>query len=228
MSFPGTGMAVVVGAGGSIGAALAAALAAGGRFSRVVALSRPALDLTDEASIIRAAAALGADELRLVIVASGFLHGQGWMPEKSWRQLDAAHLAHAFAINSIGPALLLKHFLPLLPRRGKAVFATLSARVGSISDNRLGGWYGYRAAKAALNQLVHCAAIELARSHPEALCVTLHPGTVDSRLSRPFSKAGLALQPPDQAATRLLAAIDGLTAAQSGGFFDADGQPIPW
>jgi NAD(P)-dependent dehydrogenase (short-subunit alcohol dehydrogenase family) len=221
-------MAVVVGAGGSIGAALAAALAAGGRFSRVVALSRPALDLTDEASIIRAAAALGADELRLVIVASGFLHGQGWMPEKSWRQLDAAHLAHAFAINSIGPALLLKHFLPLLPRRGKAVFATLSARVGSISDNRLGGWYGYRAAKAALNQLVHCAAIELARSHPEALCVTLHPGTVDSRLSRPFSKAGLALQPPDQAATRLLAAIDGLTAAQSGGFFDADGQPIPW
>ena len=167
-------------------------------------------------------------ELRRLFDASGFLHGGRFQPEKSWRDLDPAHLAHNFAVNAIGPALLMKHFLPLLPRNGKAVFATLSAKVGSIGDNQLGGWYGYRAAKAALNQLVHTAAIELKRSRPQAICVALHPGTVDTHLSAPFSKAGLAVRPPEEAASDLLAVIDGLKPEQTGGFFDYRGDSLPW
>ena len=137
-------------------------------------------------------------------------------------------MAEAFAINAIGPALLMKHFLPLLPRGGKSVFATLSARVGSIKDNRLGGWYSYRASKAALNQFVRTAAVELGRSHREALCVALHPGTVDTPLTSPFRKAGLEVQSPDTAAGRLLAVIDRLGPADSGGFFDHRGDDVPW
>ena len=137
-------------------------------------------------------------------------------------------MAQVFAINAIGPALLMKHFLPLLARQGKAVFATLSAKVGSISDNRLGGWYTYRASKAALNQFVHTASIELARRHPAAICVALHPGTVQSALSAPFAKAGLDVRNPDEAASRLLNVLDGLQASDSGGFFNHDGQALPW
>ncbi|MGB1026292.1 MAG: SDR family oxidoreductase, partial [Rhodospirillaceae bacterium] len=128
----------------------------------------------------------------------------------------------------IGPALLMKHLLPLLPRKGKAVFATLSAKVGSIEDNRLGGWYGYRASKAALNQMVRSAAIELHRRAPQALCVALHPGTVASRLSAPFAKTGLSVQPPAQAAQALLQTLDGLDAEDTGGFFDRSGARLPW
>jgi NAD(P)-dependent dehydrogenase (short-subunit alcohol dehydrogenase family) len=140
--------------------------------------------------------------------------------------LDPAQLAHQFAINAIGPALLMKHFLPLLARNERAVFATLSARVGSISDNHLGGWYGYRASKAALNQLVRTAAIELARTRPLAICVALHPGTVDTDLSRPFAKAGLAVRTPEEAAERLLGVIAGLTVAQTGLLVDYNGKVI--
>lgn len=191
------------------------------------------IDVTDEPRIAAAASDISRliDQglpLRLVIDATGFLHGNGFEPEKSWRQLDAAHMAHAFAVNAIGPALLMKHFLPLLPRSGKSVFATLSAKVGSIGDNRLGGWYSYRASKAALNQLVRTAAIELARQKPQAICVALHPGTVDTRLSSRFAKSGLDVQSPDDAATRLLAVIDGLGAKDSGGFFNHHGEPLPW
>jgi NAD(P)-dependent dehydrogenase (short-subunit alcohol dehydrogenase family) len=192
-----------------------------------------AIDITNEASIATAAARVAdllqaAAPLRLVIDATGFLHGHGFEPEKSWRQLDAAHMAHSFAVNAIGPALLMKHFLPLLPRQGKAVFATLSAKVGSIGDNRLGGWYSYRAAKAALNQLVHTAAIELARSKPEAICVALHPGTVDTGLSSPFAKTGLDVQTPAASAARLLAVTNALSASASGGFFNQHGEALPW
>jgi NAD(P)-dependent dehydrogenase (short-subunit alcohol dehydrogenase family) len=230
-SFPSGGIAVVVGASGGIGAALAQALRAMPAFSQVVPLSRagtPPLDLTDEASIAAAAASLPPGPLRLVLDATGMLHEGTAMPERSWRQLDAAHMARSFALNAIGPALLMKHFLPLLPRDGKAVFATLSARVGSIGDNRLGGWYSYRAAKAALNQLVHTAAIELARQRPEAVCVALHPGTVATALSAPFAKAGLEVRPPETAAAELLAVIDGLGPASTGGLFDHKGEVIPW
>ena len=218
----------MIGAGGGIGAALADALDAAGRPAmRLGRATAPPLDLLDEASIAAAAAGV-APGLTLVIDATGFLHGGGVMPEKSLRQLDPVQLAHSFAVNAIGPALLMKHFLPRLARDGRAVFATLSARVGSIGDNRLGGWHGYRASKAALNQLVRCAAIELARSHRGAICVALHPGTVDTGLSGPFVKAGLELQSPAQAAARLIGVIDGLTPSESGGFFDHRGAPVPF
>ncbi len=232
-SFPAGGVAVVIGAAGGIGAALLAGLRVDPAFSQVLGLGRsstPALELGDEASIAAAAQYLGGLDapLRLVIDATGFLHDRGFAPEKSWRQLDPNHMAKAFAINAIGPALLMKHLLPLLPREGKAVFATLSAKVGSIGDNRLGGWYSYRASKAALNQFVRTAAVELARGKPQAICIALHPGTVDTALSAPFAKAGLTVQPPGQAAARLLEVIDGLGADASGGFFDYRGTALPW
>ena len=220
--------AVIIGGSGGIGAALAAALE--GRGLPVRRLGRrttPALDLLDEASIAAAAAGIGPG-LRLVLDATGFLHDARFQPEKSFRQLDPAHLAHSFAINATGPALLMKHFLPLLAREGRAVFATLSARVGSISDNRLGGWTSYRAAKAALNQIMRTSAIELARSRPQAICVALHPGTVATPLSEPFAKAGLEVQTPEEAAARLLHVIEGLSPAQTGLFFDHHGRPIPF
>jgi NAD(P)-dependent dehydrogenase (short-subunit alcohol dehydrogenase family) len=193
--------------------------------------SAPPLDVTDDAAVAEAAAELAGRDgpLRLLVDATGFLHdADHGGPEKSYRRIDPAHMAHAFAVNAIGPALLMKHFLPLLPREGKAVFATLSAKVGSIGDNRHGGWYAYRASKAALNQLVRTAAIELARRRSDALCVALHPGTTDSPLSQPFSKTGLTVRPPTESAERLLQVIDRLEPADSGGFFNHDGTALPW
>ena len=231
-SFLKDGIAVIFGSSGGIGGSLVAALSSIGNSRQVTGFSRktiPQIDLLDEASLERAAtyaAEMGA--LRLVIDATGFLHDDRQGPEKSWRQLDAGNLARAFALNAIGPALIMKHVLPRLPRTGKAVFATLSARVGSIGDNRLGGWYAYRASKAALNQLVRTAAVELARRTPEGICVALHPGTVATSLSAPFSGAGLDVHTPDEASRHLLAVIDKLTVAANGGFFDWRGQPVPW
>jgi NAD(P)-dependent dehydrogenase (short-subunit alcohol dehydrogenase family) len=232
-SFAPGGMALVMGARGGIGSALLQVLQPSAQFSSVLGFSRsstPALDLTDEGSIQTCAQQVreAGLPLRLVIDATGFLHDSQWSPEKSWQQLTPAHMAHSFAINAIGPALLMKHLLPLLPREGKSVFATLSAKVGSIGDNRLGGWYSYRASKAALNQLVHTAAIELRRKHPEAICVALHPGTVDTRLSGPFAKTGLDVRSPADAATRLLGVLDRLQPADSGGFMNHDGTSLPW
>jgi len=234
---------VVAGAGGAIGAALLSELQARGGFARVMGFSRngvaasnagtPAIgvmDICSESSIADAAAQVSAAglPLRLFINATGFLHGDGYMPEKSWRQIDPAHMAKAFAVNAIGPALLLKHFLPLLAHEGRAVFATLSAKVGSIGDNRLGGWYSYRASKAALNQIVRTAAVELARRQRESICVALHPGTVSSRMTQPFRKDGLDVASPEAAAIRLLTVVDCLQAADNGGFLDYKGQPLPW
>ena len=233
-------MAVVIGGTGGIGAALAAGLQAQG--FEVLALGRrtqPALDYTDEATVAacaqHVAARLVETGLPLVrlIVATGFLHGQtaGGQhaePERSWQHLNADALQHNFLINAIGPALVMRHFLPLLPRQGRCVAAFLSARVGSIGDNALGGWYAYRASKAALNQLVHTSAIELARRNKEALCVVLHPGTVDTRLSKPFAKTGLQVRPAAEAASDLLAVIDALPAGSSGQFFDHKGLQVPW
>jgi NAD(P)-dependent dehydrogenase (short-subunit alcohol dehydrogenase family) len=231
-SFREAGVAVVFGATGGIGGALVEAIRNSERFELVVALSRstsPAVDLLDEASLERAAR-FAADRgvLRLVIDATGFLHDDRQGPEKTWRQLDALKLARSFALNAIGPALIMKHMLPRLPRSGKSVFATLSARVGSIGDNRLGGWYSYRASKAALNQLVRTAAVELARQSADAMCIALHPGTVATALSAPFAATGLEVHPPPVAARHLLAVIDQLTADANGGFFDWRGQSIPW
>ncbi|WP_323798350.1 SDR family NAD(P)-dependent oxidoreductase [Nisaea sp.] len=231
-SFSPGGVAVVIGASGGIGSALVSILNDTDRFKTVLGFSRSsplAIDLTDEASLERAAKAAAAEgEIRLVVDATGFLHQDGEGPEKTWRELDAQKLATAFAINAIGPALLMKHFLPRLPRTGKTVFATLSARVGSIGDNRLGGWYGYRASKAALNQTVRTASVELARRAPEAVCVALHPGTVDTQLSVPFTKQGLDLHSPAAAAANLLTVLDRLKKEDTGGFFDWRGASVPW
>lgn len=232
-SFPAGGIAVVIGASGGIGGAIADSLESGGHFPEVVRLSRsasPTLDITSEPSIVQAAADVAArgGALRLVFDATGFLHDGDFQPEKSWREIDPDHMQKSFAVNAIGPALLMKHFLPLLATDGRAVFATLSAKVGSIGDNELGGWYAYRAAKAALNQIVRTAAVELKRRKPQAICVALHPGTVATGLTGPFAKTGLDVQTPDVAARHLLLAIDNLRPGDSGGFLDRFGQVIPW
>lgn len=215
--------AVVIGASGGVGDALLRTLKDAATYGTVICLSRstaPSLELTSEESIAACASLVAAQGMpRLIIDATGVLQTDRLKPEKSWRELNAEQMAEAFAINAIGPALVMKHFLPLLPRDGAAVFATLSAKVGSIGDNRLGGWYSYRASKAALNQLVRTAAIEINRRAPNAICVALHPGTVNTRLSASFAKTGLDVQTPELAAERLLDVINRLTPADSGGFF---------
>lgn len=234
-SFKG-GTAVVVGSTGGIGAAVLEAIEASGRFDRVIGLARrtePALDLLDEASIEAAAEHVKAEAketggLRLVFDATGALSKEGLAPEKALSRIDAEATARAFAINATGPALLLKHFARLMPREGRSVFATLSARVGSIADNGLGGWYSYRASKAAANQIVKCAAIELKRTKPEAVLISLHPGTVDTGLSTGFAKAGLTVQAPADSAAAMLAVLDATTVEESGGFKDHKGETIPF
>lgn len=221
---------VVIGASGGIGGALAAALREEDRPVRAFARSFDGpdhLDLTDEASIAAAAAGLAVAPT-LVIVATGVLHDGGRGPEKALADLDPAWLARQYAVNAIGPALVAKHFLPLMPRAGRTVFAVLSARVGSISDNRLGGWYGYRAGKAALHQLVRCLAIEHRRRNDRAIVVALHPGTVDTLLSRPFATnvAPGRLLTPGRAALQLLDVIDGLKPPDTGKIFAWDGVEI--
>jgi NAD(P)-dependent dehydrogenase (short-subunit alcohol dehydrogenase family) len=237
--------AVVVGASGGLGAAFVDALLEDGRFETVVALSRRgsvdrptrpgllrgALDLLDEPGIARAAAALqDLAPVRLVIVATGLLHApDGLRPEKTLGSLDPARLARLFAVNATGPALVAKHFLPKMPRQGRVVFAAVSARVGSIGDNRLGGWYGYRASKAALNMLLRTTAIEWARSAKESVCIGLHPGTVDTALSAPF-QSGVSegrLFTPAHSARCLLQVIARRTPADTGRVFAWDGTEVP-
>jgi NAD(P)-dependent dehydrogenase (short-subunit alcohol dehydrogenase family) len=220
-------MNIIIGASGGIGAALLTAL--GPDSIGLSRASTPPLDLLNEASIAAAAAHLKTlGQPSLIIDATGFLHGGGFMPEKTFAALNPEHLAKSFAINAIGPALLMKHFLPLLPREGRGVFATLSAKVGSIGDNHTGGWYSYRAAKAALNQILHTAAIELKHKRPHAICIALHPGTVDTGLSAPFAKTGLNVRPPAQAATDILNVIANLTPQDTGKFLAYDGTELPW
>ncbi len=235
---------VVVGASGGIGGALTNILSASPAVARIIACSRSGsvsdhtkvrhqrLDLEDELTIVRAADAVRADggALDLVFLASGILHDDGALrPEKTWRALDGAALERVYRINAVGPALVAKHFLPLLARDRKSVFAALSARVGSISDNRLGGWHAYRASKAALNMLLRTLSIELARANPRAICVGLHPGTVDTALSAPF-QAGVPegkLFTPERAAAHLLEVINGLGPDDSGKVLAWDGKPVP-
>ena len=234
--------AAIFGGSGGIGKALAEALVADGRYSRIFAGSRNGdvpegaqgfrFDLTDETSIAAAARSIGEEgDLDLVIVATGLLHrGDDIRPERGVRSLDADTMAEMFAINTIGPALIAKHTLPLLRRDGRAVMAMLSARVGSIADNGLGGWHSYRASKAALNMLVRNFAIETGRRNRESVIVALHPGTVDSALSEPF-QGNLPegqLTAPHDAAANLLSVIAGLRAEDSGGLFAYDGERIAY
>ncbi|MCX7644422.1 MAG: SDR family NAD(P)-dependent oxidoreductase [Rhodobacteraceae bacterium] len=218
--------ALVVGASGGIGRAVAEALAGTG--AEVVRLSRSenGLDVTDEASVSAALAALDGP-FDLILVATGALEIAGAGPEKSLRAVTPEALVGQFRLNAIGPILVLKHALRLLPRNRRAVFAALSARVGSIGDNRLGGWYSYRASKAALNQLLRTAAIEIARTHPEAVIAALHPGTVRTRFTERYLGRHPAVA-PEVAAGHILAVIDRLSAAGSGGFYDWAGREVPW
>ena len=222
--------AIVIGASGGIGAALCDGLESRG--ASVVRLSRssaPPIDLESDPSIEQAATALVSQApFDLIFVASGILHGADLAPEKTYRQLDGATLERVLRVNTIGPALVARHFLPLLRTDGRAIFAALSARVGSIGDNRLGGWLSYRASKAALNQIIKTLAIELARVRPETICVALHPGTVDTALSAPFQR-GLAdgqLLTPASSAIHLLDTLDRLDPTDSGGCFDYRGERI--
>lgn len=237
--------AAVFGASGGLGRAFVDLLAASPNTGRIAAFSRSnvafdhpkvhtsGVELGREDSLAAAAetAAGIAKEYHLVILATGILHdGAGLRPEKSWHALDGAALETAFQVNSIGPALIAKHFLPLMARGRKSVFAALSARVGSIEDNHLGGWYAYRASKAALNMLIKTLSIELARRNPDAVCVALHPGTVDTALSQPFQRGvpeGKLFSPP-QAAGHLLGVLDRLTPEDSGRLFAWDGERIPF
>lgn len=221
---------ILIGASGGIGAALADLYE--GQGERVHRLSRSdgGIDLADEQSIAQAAAALPFAGVQRLIVATGLLHEEGLPPERSLRELDQARLQRAFLVNATGPALVLRHFIPLLARGGRVEVAVLSARVGSIADNRLGGWYGYRASKATLNQLVRTAAVELTRSRPGAIMVALHPGTVDTAMSRPFQAnvAAERLFTPAHSAACLADVLARLHPRDSGGFFDWKGAAIPF
>lgn len=214
--------ALVIGAAGGIGAALLANLAQKGEAH---GLSRAdGLDITDEAAIVETLGVL-TGQFDLIFIATGALAASGQQPEKSLRALNAHSLAAQFAVNAIGPALLVKHLIRLLPKDRPAHLGVLSARVGSIGDNALGGWYSYRASKAALNQLIHTAAIELARSHPLATLACLHPGTVATDFSADYAAAKF---PPDLAATQLIAVLTALKPSQTGGFYDWAGKQILW
>lgn len=222
--------ALVIGARGALGAAFVQHLQADPRCAQVWGLHRqsvPAIHYSDENSIAAAAAAFSAGPpLHLLIVATGVLHGPGFKPEKRLADLDAAAMQTVFNVNVIGPALVLRHFTPLLDKQ-RSVLAVLSAKVGSIEDNRLGGWASYRASKAALNMMLKTAAIELRRTHPGAALVALHPGTVKSALSRPFRGDEIGREPA-VAAAQMLAVLDAMSAEASGCFVACDGQHLPW
>ena len=229
--------ACIFGASGGIGQAFVGQLQANPQIKTIFAGARLPIaptskvtpfgfDLRDEASIANAVPTIGGADLN--IVATGMLHADNIQPEKSLRAVSSEAFEQAFAINTVGPALIGKQLLPRLPKDRRSVFAFLSARVGSISDNRLGGWHAYRASKAALNMLVRNFAIEMARTHPQAIIVALHPGTVDTALSQPFQR-GVAenkLFTPDYAAGRMLDVLAGLTPEDSGHLFAWDGERI--
>ena len=233
---------IILGASGAIGGALIRTLLTATSTERLFALSREpmenadsrvtriAIDLEDEESLRQAAATCQLEGgIDLIINTIGILHeGEHIRPEKGLRELDPETMARLFRINTIGPGLVLKHFSPLLARDRRAIIASLSARVGSISDNKTGGWYSYRASKAALNQLIRTTAIELAARRPQVICVGLHPGTVRSAMSEPFLQRYTKNEifEPDQAAQALLAVLNDLAPAQTGRIFAWDGQEV--
>lgn len=242
MTTQGRPSAVVVGASGGLGSALLDRLRTASPHHRVFAVSRSRphgcltedwikADVLREDSLAQAAALLAqAGPVSRIVVATGRLHGSGVTPEKSLKSLSLASLMELFAVNAAGPALVAKHFLPLTPRDQPSLFAALSARVGSMGDNHLGGWYSYRASKAALNMLVRTLAIEHHRTHPLGVCVALHPGTVDTGLSKPF-QAGVPsgkLFAPATAAEALVSLMDRLGPEDNGRFLAWDGTPVPW
>ncbi len=232
---------VVFGASGGIGAAFVAALASDEAVARVHAVSRTApdgggtvrghaCDPLDAVALERTAEAIGADgPVHLALVATGILHGEGIAPEKTWRHIEADAMTEVLRVNTVAPALVARFFLPRLAKGRKSAFAALSARVGSIGDNRLGGWVSYRASKAALNMVIRTLSVELARTNRDALLVGMHPGTVETALSAPFRGAvpDGKLFTPDRAVAGMLAALDRMDAEASGKIFDYAGERIP-
>tara|TARA_Y100001934_G_scaffold237192_1_gene289167 strand:+ start:408 stop:1160 length:753 start_codon:yes stop_codon:yes gene_type:complete len=246
--------ALVQGASQGIGLAFVKLLLAQDEFAQVVAtcrnpesaahlqsldsrytdrLSIQRIDVTDDQSIQAAAASIteSGNTIRLLINCAGVLHSsEGLYPEKRLRDISVQNLEHYFRVNAIGPLLVAKYFAPLMTKRGRVVIANLSARVGSIEDNRLGGWYGYRASKSAQNMFTKTLSIELTRTNPEIICVGLHPGTVATELSTPFSKRvnPEKLFSPEGAALKLLNVIKTLTPKDTGKVFAYDGTVVPW
>jgi NAD(P)-dependent dehydrogenase (short-subunit alcohol dehydrogenase family) len=218
--------ALVIGASGGIGAAVSDVLKARGW--SVTGLSRrdDGFDVTDPDSV-RTALDRAGGSFDLVFIAIGILAPDGGAPEKSLAAITAVQMQQVFAVNTIGPALILRHAPDLLPRDRRGVIATLSARVGSIGDNQIGGWYSYRASKAALNQIVHGAAIELGRSHKQSICVALHPGTVETPFTADYAGRHKTV-PAEEAAVNLVDVIEGLTPEQTGSFYDYAGKEIVW
>ncbi len=245
--------ALVVGAGQGIGLGFVQALLADTRVRRIYATYRRSesagellalageqgerlsclrLDVTEEEQIGEAFRTISGEvkSLDLALYCVGVLHEGEMQPEKSLSQLNSENLLRSFAVNSVGAALVAKHLKPLLRRDSPSIFASISAKVGSIGDNRLGGWYGYRASKAALNMLVKTIAIEYGRSHPAAIVVALHPGTTDTRLSKPF-QANVPeeqLFPVERTVELLLGVMAKLEPSDSGGFFSWNGSRLPW
>ncbi|WP_416898548.1 MAG: SDR family NAD(P)-dependent oxidoreductase [Minwuia sp.] len=220
---------IVIGATGGIGSAMAEVLEdRGAAVTRLARSTDPAIDVTDEAAIEAAAEAVrDGGPYDLIFVATGALAPDDRGPEKALSQLHPQRLSDLIALNAIGPALVAKHFHGLLPRDDRGVLAALSARVGSIGDNGLGGWYGYRASKAALNQFWRGAAIEIGRKRKQTVVLALHPGTVETRLSAGFTD-GRDTFTPEQCTLKLLDVMEAATPEMSGGFFDHAGKTIPW
>jgi NAD(P)-dependent dehydrogenase (short-subunit alcohol dehydrogenase family) len=218
--------ALVIGASGGIGTAISAELARKGYDVTGLSRSRDGLDVTNDASV---EAALGKLEgpFEVIFVATGALEPGGHAPEKAVREVSVEAMEAAFRVNAVGPMLVLKHSLRLLPKDTPSVFAALSARVGSIGDNGIGGWHSYRASKTALNQFIHGAAIEMKRTHKQATAVCLHPGTVETDFTAKYAGRHKTV-PATEAAANLVRVIQGLTPAQTGRFFDYAGQEIPW
>ncbi|MGB0640376.1 MAG: SDR family NAD(P)-dependent oxidoreductase [Myxococcota bacterium] len=238
---------VIIGARGGIGNAFVDAIIQTTSSTEIIATSRDEewcqttshervrrhrLDVTDEESISSLAEYLQSQTLspKLILNCTGILHRHDARPERTWREFDLDWMRAVFDVNALGTGLLIKHLIPLMPRSGRAIFVTLSARVGSIADNRLGGWYSYRASKAAQNMIMKTASIEARYRRPELILASLHPGTVDTDLSAPFTAR---VQPeklftPTYSCDRLREVMRSLTPADSGEFFAWDGSTIQW
>ncbi len=229
-SLPNQFHTLIIGSSGAIGQAFDERLQQDPRCGSITRIGRNeqiSLDLTDPESIAEAAkAATEFGPFHFILVCTGVLHLETITPEKKLGDINAEQMHTIFQINTFGPALILKHFHGLLSKE-RAIFALISAKVGSIADNRLGGWYSYRASKAALNMLIKTSAIEIARLRPNAACVALHPGTVKSQLSQPFGGEQKG-QEPEVAATHMLASLDGVTAGPQAVFLSYDGTILPW
>ena len=230
---PDNSSALIFGSNGGIGKAIYDTIKSDISIKNVYGLSRNSeisFDFFSEQSIKNAAELISAKflDIRLVIICTGFLYDEISRPEKSFKELDVNYLKKSFYLNAIGPGLIMKYFAPLLPRKEKVIFASLSAKVGSISDNNLGGWLSYRSSKAALNQLVKSFSIELNRKNKDIICLSIHPGTVDTKLSKPFKKNGLNTRKPKEAANDIIKVLKKINISHNGKLLDYKGNEIPY